>query len=157
NPGIVEDTLRDWSGGKPQFAYIETSWQDNNSPAAAKTGVTPDQFRGEVWDAIIHGAHGIIYFPQRVGATVFMQDNTPAAVAAEMTRQDALIAGLGGVLNSGTDATRATVTFNNGDLEGTWREYNGKKYLLVLNMSSQTLTGASFSTAGLSALSGSEL
>jgi hypothetical protein len=157
NPGIVEDTLRDWSGGKPQFAYIETSWQDNNSPAAANHGVTPDQFRGEVWDAIIHGAHGIIYFPQRVGATVFMHDNTPANVAAEMTKQDALIASLGGVLNSGTDATRGTVTFNNADLEGTWREFNGKKYLLVLNMSSQTLTGASFSTAGLSALSGSEL
>lgn len=157
NPGIVEDTLRNWSGGKPQFAYIETSWQDLNSPAAANRGVTPAEFRGEVWDAIIHGAHGITYFPQRVGATVFMQDNTPADVAAEMTKQDALIKSLGGVLNSGTDATRGTVSFDNPDLEGTWRDYNGKKYLLVLNMSSQTLTGATFSTAGLSALSGSSL
>jgi hypothetical protein len=157
NPGIVEDTLRSWSGGKPQFAYIETSWQDLNSPAAANHGVTPDQFRGEVWDAIIHGAHGIIYFPQRVGATVFMHDNTPADVAAEMTKQDALMASLGGVLNSGTDATRGTVTFNNPDLEGTWRDYNGKRYLLVLNMSSQTLTNAGLTTDGLSALSGTTL
>jgi Beta-galactosidase len=152
NPGVTVDTLRNWSGGKRQFAYIETSWQDLNSPAAAARGVTPDQLRGEVWDAIIHGAKGIIYFPQRVGATVFMDDNTPADVAAEITRQDALIKSLGGVLNAGNDAMDNRVAFNNPDLEGTWRDLNGKRYLFVLNMSSQTLTGINFTTAGLSSL-----
>jgi hypothetical protein len=153
NPGIAVDTLRGWSMGKKQMAYIETSWQDLNSPAAAPRGVTPDELRGEVWDAIIHGAKGIVYFPQRVGATVFMDDNTPADVAAEITRQDALIKALGAVLNAGNDATDNRVAFNNPDLEGTWRDLNGKRYLFVLNMSSQTLTGINFTTAGLSNLS----
>src|SRR5207237_468100 len=100
---------------------------------------------------------GVIYFPQRVGATVFSHDNTPADVVTEMIKQDALIKSLGGVLNSGTDATRGTITLTNGDLEGTWREYNGHKYLLVLNMSSQTLTDTSFTTAGLSSIGASSL
>jgi hypothetical protein len=154
NPGIVVDTLRNWSMGKKQLAYIETSWQDLNSPAAAPRGVTRDELRGEVWDAILHGAKGIIYFPQRVGATVFLHDNTPADVAAEITTQDALIKSLGGVLNSGNDATNNLVGFNNADLEGTWREYNGRKYLFVLNMSSQKLTDVAFTTDGLAGLTG---
>jgi hypothetical protein len=149
NPGTTVDLLRNMSGGKTQYAYIETSWQDNTSPTAGSRGVTPAEFRGEVWDAIIHGAKGIIYFPQRVGATVFMNDNTPADVAAEMTKQDALIASLGGVISSSSDKTDNRVAFNNGDLEGTWRTYQGKTYLFVLNMSSQTLTNLSFTTTGL--------
>ncbi len=106
-----------------------------------------------MWDAIIHGAKGVIYFPQRVGATVFMNDNTPANVVAEMTKQDALIASLGAVINTGNDATDNRVTISGSpDLEGTWRTLNGKQYLFVLNMSSQTLTNLSFSTTGLDKL-----
>ena len=152
NPGTVIDVLRTWSGGKRQMAYIETSWQDLTGPVAGSRGVTPGELRGEVWDAIIHGAKGLTYFPQRVGQTVFSHDNTPANVVAEMTTQDALIKSLGAVLNSGNDATDNTVTLNNPLLEGTWREYGGKKYLFVLNMSSATLSDTSFTTAGLNGI-----
>jgi hypothetical protein len=152
NPGTAIDVLRPWAGGKEQMAYIETSWQGTLSQYASSTGVTPAQMRGEVWDAILHGAKGITYFPQLVagGSKV---DNTPPAVAAEITKQDAVIASLAGVITSGNDATNNTVAFTNPLLEGTWRTYGGQKYLFVLNMSSATLTGAAVSTAGLSGLS----
>ncbi len=152
NSGTTIDVLRAASGGKKQWAYIETSWQDLNGPVAGKRGVTRDEFRGEVWDAIIHGAKGITYFPQRVGAAVFMDDNTPADVAAEMTKQDALISSLGAVINTSNDATDNRVTLTNSNLEGTWRTYNGRQYLFVLNMSSKTMTDLSFGTAGLDKL-----
>ena len=151
NPGTAIDVLRPWSGGKEQMAYIETSWQGPLSQYASSTGVTPGQMRGEVWDAIIHGAKGITYFPQLV-AGGSMVDNTPPAVAAEITKQDAVIKSLAPVIVSGNDATDNTVTFTNPLLEGTWRTYGGQKYLFVLNMSSATLTGASISTAGLSGI-----
>ena len=85
NPGTAIDVLRPWAGGKQQMAYIETSWQ-GPFPTAAAVGVTPSQLRGEVWDAIIHGAKGITYFPQQV-AGGNITDATPANVAAEITRQ----------------------------------------------------------------------
>jgi hypothetical protein len=157
NPGTAIDALRQMSGGKEQWAYIETSYQDLTSPWANSVGVTPDQLRGEVWDAIIHGAKGITYFPQEVGKTVFLNDNTPAAVAAEITTQDALITSLGGVINSSSSATDNRITLTTGGttnplLEATWRTYEGQKYLFVLNMSSETLKSVSFSTAGLQGL-----
>jgi hypothetical protein len=148
NLGAAIDVLRPWSGGKQQMAYIETSWQGPMSSLSGPTGVTPAQMRGETWDAIIHGAKGITYFPQQVAGGQKV-DNTPADVAAEITRQDALITSLGGVLNSGNDATDNTVPFTSPLLEGTWRTYNGHKYLFVLNMSSATLTGQTVVTAGL--------
>ncbi len=150
NPGTVVDVLRKWTGGKKQMAYIETSWQDLTGPVASSRGVTPRELRGEVWDAIIHGAKGITYFPQRVGQAVFLHDNTPTDVAAEITKQNSLITSLGGVINSGSDATDNTVTLSNPLLEGTWREFAGKKYLFVLNMSSATLKDLAFTTNGLS-------
>lgn len=149
NPGTVIDVLRKWTGGKKQMAYIETSWQDLTGPTASSRGVTPGELRGEVWDAIIHGAKGITYFPQRVGQAVFLHDNTPADVAVEITKQNSLIASLGGVINSGNDATDNAVTLSNPLLEGTWREVAGKKYLFVLNMSSATLKDLAFTTGGL--------
>jgi len=157
NPGTAIDALRQLSGGKEQWAYIETSYQDLSSPWANSVGVTPDQLRGEVWDAIINGAKGITYFPQEVGKTIFLNDNTPAAVAAEITKQDALITSLGGVINSSSNATDNRITLTTGGktnplLEATWRSYEGQKYLFVLNMSSETLKNVSFSTTGLQGL-----
>ena len=152
NAGAAIDVLRPWSGGKQQFAYIETSWQGPMNSLSASSGVTPGQLRGEVWDAIIHGAKGITYFPQQVAGTGKV-DNTPADVAAEITRQDAIITSLGGVLNAGNNAIDNTVQFTTPLLEGTWRKYQGKKYLFVLNMSSATLTGQEVKTPGLEGIS----
>jgi hypothetical protein len=150
NPGAAIDVLRPWVGGKKQWAYIETSWQ-GPFPTAGTTGVNPSQMRGEVWDAIIHGAKGITYFPEQVtgGSKI---DNTPANVATEITKVDSVISSLAGIINSGNDATNNTVSFNNPYLEGTWRTYKGQKYLFVLNMSSATLSGKPFTTSGLTGL-----
>jgi hypothetical protein len=153
NAGLANDKLRAITGGKKQFAYIETSnqqlsWVPNDA------GPTAAQVRGETWDAIIHGAKGIVYFPQQIG-NGFSFDATPADVAAEITKTDALITSLGAVLNSGSDATDNTVKLTSkgsvvADLEGTWRLYGGHEFLFVLNMSTDTLSNLSFTTDGLS-------
>lgn len=153
NAGLANDKLRTLTGGKKQFAYIETSNQQL-SWVPGDTGPTAAQVRGETWDAIIHGAKGIIYFPQQIG-NGFQYDATPADVAAEITGTDALITSLGAVLNASSDATDNTVKLTSkgsvvGDLEATWRVYGGHEYLFVLNMSTDTLSNLSFTTDGLS-------
>jgi hypothetical protein len=52
------DRLISWTGGrKPIWAVIECTHIDDPQAQA-----TPAQVRAEVWMALIHGAHGIVYF-----------------------------------------------------------------------------------------------
>jgi hypothetical protein len=129
-PGSSVDKLRQLSGGKRQFAYIETSFQNLKGPTAVGSrGATADEVRGETWDAIIHGAKGIVYFPFSFPNN---NDGTPADVAAAMTATDATITKYGAVLNSDSDASSNPMTLS-GALEGTWRQYGGRTYYFVLN------------------------
>jgi hypothetical protein len=61
--GMAIKGYSDLSGGKPQWAFIETSAQKLGwINGGNMRGVTPAEFRGEVWDAVINGAKGIAYF-----------------------------------------------------------------------------------------------
>ena len=147
NPGNSVDKLRSLSGGKKQFAYIETSFQNiGKGPAKGARGATAAEVRGETWDAIIHGAKGIIYFPQSFHPD--KTDGTPASVAAEITRTDAKITEMAAVLNSDGDATSNLMALGGG-LEGTQREYGGKLYFFVLNFSHTAAKKAQVSLTGI--------
>jgi hypothetical protein len=135
--GRALDWLEKTSGGNPQFATIESSnqkgpWLPPNAP-----GVTPSQVRAEVWDSIIRGARGIVYFPQAFTPT-FTYDNTAPDVAFEITKQNALITSIGAALESPLDPPTMGVNVAQ-PLEATWRVYNGKTYMIVLNLSGQAV------------------
>jgi hypothetical protein len=150
--GQAIDKLRKDSNGVPKkfLAYIETSWQ-RLSPGTR--GPTRDEFRGSVWDAIVHGAGGIIYFPQVVpNASVggsFSYDGTPADVVAEMTSVDAQIQSYARVLNSTYNPSSRNLTSSNGAIEATWRVMQDGDYFFVLNLSGNTLTGVPLNLTGL--------
>ncbi|HYA49544.1 MAG TPA: hypothetical protein VEG33_00075, partial [Streptosporangiaceae bacterium] len=122
--------LRQLAGSKPVFVFIESGAYDARNPV-----ITPDQFRGEVWEAIIHGARGIFYFPVQV-TPHFKYDVTPPAVAAEMTRQDATITKLAGVLQ-GTINPPSLGAVAPPPLQVAWRSSSGHSYFFVLNLSPQ--------------------
>ena len=133
--GKIIDKLAGWSKGKPQFAFVETC--DQQLPWAPKAGgPTADQLRGEIWDAIIHGARGITYFADQLGGggTSFTWDGTPTANADELTKQNALITSLASVLQGEIDPSgwSAKVT---APLETAWRYDAGSAYFFVLNLS----------------------
>jgi len=135
NLGVIGqevDQLRQLAKGKPVFVFIESGAYEAGNPV-----ITPSQFRGEVWEAIVHGARGIFYFPVQISPS-FAYDVPPAAVAAEMTKQDATITKLASVLQGTIDpaSLRATVTPS---LQVAWRSYGGHSYFFVLNLSRATL------------------
>jgi hypothetical protein len=145
--GRALDRLEALSDGKPQFAVIEPSnqkgpWLPPNSPSP-----TPSQVRAEIWDSIVHGARGIIYFPQSFTPT-FTYDNTATDVAAEITNVNARITSIGAALESPIDPTSLGFSSSNSALEATWRNYNGHKYYVVLNYSNQTVTNATLTLKG---------
>ena len=160
--GAATATLRSWSN-KPTFAYIETSnqrLQSNSTPEAFERGPTPSEVRAETWDAIIHGARGIAYFPQEING--FRYDATPIDVAAEITRQNAAITGLAPALTSDTLPDVTTVAFTNRAIEYVTRSFGGITYLIALNLSNNTAAtdfSAAFTLAqnGLTVLGGSQI
>jgi hypothetical protein len=144
--GAAVDRLREWSGGRPQFAFIETSEQ--RLPWTPKTtrGVTTDEFRAEVWHAVIHGARGVVYFPQQIGEG-FKYDATPPRVALEMAKQNKRLSELGDVLageqNPATFKAEAA-----SPLEVGWRVAAGRAYVIALNFSDDVAKGRAIKVSG---------
>jgi hypothetical protein len=145
-PGDSVAKLSQLSGGKPQFAFIETSNQNLAWLPPGTTGVTPGQFTAELWDSLVQGAHGIVYFPQSFNA--FSYDSTPPAVAAAMTTQDARIESIGAVLNSTRDPAGLGLKLSSG-LVGDYYSYEGKSYFVVVNMTNTTLSNQSITMTGV--------
>ncbi|HUL25178.1 MAG TPA: hypothetical protein VLW44_05340 [Streptosporangiaceae bacterium] len=134
--------LRQIAGSKPVFVFIESGAYDAGNPV-----VTPAQFRAEVWEAIIHGARGIFYFPVQVSPS-FQFDVTPPAVAAEMTKQDATITKLASVLQGTINPPSLGATATP-PLQVAWRSSSGHSYFFVLNLSDSTLNGQLIKLTGV--------
>jgi hypothetical protein len=134
--------LRRLAGGKPVFVFIESGAFAVGNPV-----ITPDQLRGEVWEAIIHGARGIFYFPVQVTPD-FKYDVTPPAVAAEMTRQDATITKLASVLQ-GAINPRPLGAAAPPPLQVAWRSSAGHSYFFVLNLSPRAVDHQTIALTGI--------
>jgi hypothetical protein len=132
---------------KKFFAVIESSDQDLNSMSRAPT---TDEFRGEIWEAIVHGAGGILYFPQKIGGG-FQYDNTPPNLLAEMQTQNARIKSHGKILNLPWNPSSLKWTASSAQLEATWRDDGTNDYFFVLNESASALTDGAMTLTGVSA------
>ena len=142
--GVPIDRIRSWTD-KPQFAFIETSYQEF-VPQSTR-GPTKDEVRAEIWVAIVHGVRGYTFFPQVVGKDS-TNDGTPDDVAAELTVQNRTVTQLATVLqgdiNPGTLA--ATVP---APLQAGWRDTSKEKYFFIVNTKKDTLTNASITLSGV--------
>jgi hypothetical protein len=113
-------------------------------------GPNAGQFRFEMWDSVIRGAKGIVYFPFSFTPS-FRFDNTPAEIDAEMRKQHPRLLEIGPALLSQMDPPTMGMRLPDG-LEGTWRNYNGKKYFIVLNATDQALTNQVIKLRGVGAV-----
>jgi hypothetical protein len=144
--GYAIDKLRAIAPEKPQFAFIEAS--DQGLPWNMDApGPTVGQFRTEIWNAVIHGARGIIYFADQFKPK-FSYNAMTAEIEAEMIAQDKVLKELGGVLLSKIDPRGYGIELPAG-MEGTVRVFKGKVYLIVLNMSSRHVGGARIKLSGV--------
>jgi hypothetical protein len=123
------DRLEYHAPGKPQFAFIEASnqmlpWVPNSKAAS------PGQFRAMIWNAVIHGARGIFYFPQTFKPK-FEYEMIPPKIERQMKIENARLNALSPVLMSRIEPKG--YGFEAEGVEGTWRVVRGKKYFIVLN------------------------
>jgi len=151
--GQMVDTLRAWAGPKPVFAGLETNDYDTTDGCPA---ITADQMRGEIWTAIIHGVRGIYYFPERI-TPGFLFDNTPAAVAAELTVQNARVASLAGVLQPYAVNPPSLAAVVPAPLEAGWRDTPQGRYFFVLNLSPTARSAQTLSFSGVGAATSAEV
>jgi hypothetical protein len=101
---------------------------------------TRGEFRAELWDSVIRGAQGIVYFPFAFMPR-FVFDNTPADIEKEMITQNRRVADIGKILLTPSDPPKVGLNLP-GSLEGTWRVVGERKYFVVLNMSNKRVKGA---------------
>jgi hypothetical protein len=146
-PGKAVDVLEKYSEGKPQIAVIESSDQELSWAPREIPGPTAGQFRAQVWDSVIKGAKGVVYFPQKFKPS-FSFDNTPPEIADEMTAQNARLAALSKVLVGPADPTGLAATVA-APLEAGWRFYKGRAYFIVLNMSAKALKNQTITLSGV--------
>lgn len=132
---------------KPIFAFIETSEVELGNVPGARCP-TPDEVRAEIWEAIIHGARGIFYFPAVVGKRGFQFDGTPTAIVSEITKQNQVISQLSNVLQSRINPSEFGIQAN-APLEACWRYVDGTAYFFVLNTLPQKLSVAKVGLAGV--------
>lgn len=117
--------LRGLAPGKPPLVCIECSNQNLDQHSRAPT---PDEFAAMVHMAVIAGAQGVWYFPQRmVGMAA---DATPPDVAERMTEINANLAQLGQFFIKGTQTK--VPDFTGTCHVGEW-ELAGRKLTLTLN------------------------
>ncbi len=112
--------------------------------------MTPDEFRAEVWHAVIHGARGVIYFPQRLGrnpAKDFRYDATPPKVALEMVLQNRRLTELQEMLVSEMNPAGFKVSADK-PMEIGWRVRGGKLDVIALNFSDAEVKEAAISFQG---------
>lgn len=137
--GRATSTLSGWVNPKPVFAYIETSNQrlfSATNPEWNVRGPTSSEMRFEIWDALIHGAKGVMYFPQSFNG--FRYDATPIDNVAEMARQNTIITSLAQVLNADDPTDQYALSFDQdpqhkGALEAMVKTYNGVTYIMAVN------------------------
>lgn len=135
--GQALDRLREWTD-KPLFAIIELSDQRLGFDGTGVRGPTADEYRAEVWHAIIHGARGIFYFPQAFEP--FEPDAVPLDVFDEMIAQHARLDRLGPLLQAEADPHAVTIAAMP-PLELTWRQTERSTWVFVLNTSGHATLG----------------
>jgi Beta-galactosidase len=138
------DNLRRWGGGKPVWAFVETTRYNtgNGQP-------TPAQVKAEVWLALTHGASGIQYFchiltPRFIEAGLL----SDSAMTAAVKRINLQIKSLATVLNSPTIANGATVSAGV-RIDKMVKRAGGFTYLFAVNPT-RNQGNAAFTLSGLS-------
>jgi len=93
-----------------------------------------------MWDSIIHGAQGILYFPFAFEPR-FSFDNTSPQIEQEMIVQHKRIDDISKVLVSPIDPPSLGLNMK-APLQGTWRQVGNKKYFIVENFSAKPVRAA---------------
>lgn len=141
------ERLEQWGKGeKPVWNFIECT-----AIANPKHKPTPQQVRAEVWMALIHGSHGLIYFVHQFKPTfheaALQDDLEMLAAVTQINRQ---ITQLAPVLNRPTLRDAATVRSKNPEVPVATmvKQSGGVTYLFAVGMRDGA-TEATFTLAGM--------
>lgn len=105
NYGYTVDRMRFLAmGRKPIWNFVEVGWPSTETLAQGARGIQPDEVRAAVWQSIIAGARGIIYFNHSFGGPNQTQhclrEPAYAAVRAVVKSTNQLVTQLAPVLNA---------------------------------------------------------
>jgi hypothetical protein len=138
----AQHELREASGGKPTFQWIEVARMEQPCRKHSELDPTPATVRAETWLSIAGGANGVGYFP----------NHWSDSIGVEITRANREIkaltqALLGSIVNATSD---------NGTVRVSARSLNGALYVIAVN-TSETTVQAKISVEGIAGRSATVL
>jgi hypothetical protein len=134
--------LREVSGGKPTFQWIEVARMEQVCNKHAELDPTPATVRAETWLSIAGGANAVGYFP----------NHWSDPIGEEITRTNREIKALTQALLGPS----VPVTSDNGTVRVSARTLNGALYVIAVNTSSSTMQ-AKISVEGIAGRSATVL
>ncbi|HUS26096.1 MAG TPA: hypothetical protein VMY99_01990 [Nevskiaceae bacterium] len=129
--GAVLDSLRErcnHNPKKPVWGFVEAMSPDYHSTRA----ITPDEMEAAIWNMVVHGANGLIYFAHDFGGTG-AEDGMlhDAAISARAAKVNAQIKSLAPILNSYSQSGVSATGTNGIPVSTMYKVYNGSKYVFA--------------------------
>ncbi len=119
-------------GSRPVWAVVELGWPFTETAAQGARAITPPELRAAVWQSLIAGARGIVYFNHSFGGPCttehILRDPCYAAIRSMVTSVNAQITQLAPVLNSPSDPSWGTASAG---IRTMTKVYNGTHYVFA--------------------------
>jgi hypothetical protein len=138
----AQHELREASGGKPTFQWIEVARMEQPCRKHSELDPTAATVRAETWLSIAGGANGVGYFP----------NHWSDSIGVEITRANREIKALTQALLGPT----VNATSDNGTVRVSARSLNGALYVIAVN-TSETTVQAKISVEGIAGRSATVL
>ncbi len=157
NYGWIVDRTRYLDGldgqRKPVWAFVEVGWPFSESAAQGGRAIAPPEIRAAVWQSIIAGARGIIYFNHSFGgpcpAQHALRDPCYAAQRAMVTSVNAQVTQLAPVLNAPFDVSFADASPS---VRAMTKYHNGTYYVFAGSRENRPSTATFFVRSGSQAV-----
>jgi hypothetical protein len=138
--------------GKPVWGFVETGMPWDNSP----NRITPAQLESAVWNILVHGGNGVIYFAHNFwGGMVEDGLLADATMTAKVKAVNARILSYAPILNSFTQSGVTATGTNSVPVTTLFKKYAGASYVFAQadGKAGLPLSGATTATITISGVS----
>ena len=157
--GTSVDNMHKYCGAtKPVMGFVEAAnpWSPGQGSGTPKA-ITADQMEQAIWNMVVHGANGVIYFAHDF-SNGLVEDAmlSHPDIVARATTVNSRLKSLAPILNSFSQSGVSATGTNNIPVSTMYKKYNGGNYVFAAadGNASHTLSGATTGTITVPVSSG---
>jgi hypothetical protein len=149
--GKVIDNIHYYCGAsKLAMGFVETSHPYSVPDTDPNSWITPDQVEAAVWNIVVHGGNGFIYFVHHFTDTGLAAEDAlmlDPTMKARVSSINAAVKSLAPVLNSISQSGVSVTSTNSIPVTFMYKQYAGAKYIIAQSDGDSTHTSSGTTTA----------